>query len=80
MVYQETPLLPFYGELSKITGHVCAKLGGRLRDFRLAECDGRLILSGRCASYHVKQLAQEEVMGVTRLPIERNEIEVGRAV
>ena len=59
-----------------IESQVLAKLRGRLCEFFLHEEAGRLVLSGTARSYHVKQLAQQEVMGLTSRPIHRNRIEV----
>lgn len=58
---------------------VAAKLGGRLREFSVGQVGGQLVLHGKASSYHVKQLAQHEVMSLTDQPILCNQIEVSRA-
>lgn len=52
------------------------RLGNRVRDLRVVTRNGGLILYGRAATYHVKQLAQHAAMEMSRLPILANEIEV----
>ena len=59
-----------------IAGKVREKLLGRLRDFELHHVEGAFELRGSCATYHVKQLAQEEVIGLSQVPIRRNRISV----
>lgn len=59
-----------------IESMVLAKLGGRLEEFTLDEVGGQIILRGRAKSYHVKQLAQHEVMALTDRQILGNRIEV----
>jgi hypothetical protein len=54
------------------------RLRGRLRDLRVLTRDEGLVLRGRAASYHVKQLAQHAVMELSDLPILANEIQVFR--
>ena len=52
------------------------RLGNRVRDLRVRIHPGGMILQGRTATYHAKQLAQHVVMTVTTVPIAANEIEV----
>ena len=59
-----------------IESQVFAKLGGRLHELTLDEVDDQVVIRGRAASYHVKQLAQHEVMSLTTRPILHNRIEV----
>jgi hypothetical protein len=59
-----------------IESQVIAKLGSRLAEFTLDEVEDKLVLRGRARSYHVKQLAQQEVMCLTNRPILHNSIEV----
>ncbi len=71
-------------ELPHVTEHVTdlentvqAQLNGRVRELRLEiASEGGLVLKGWTRTYHVKQLAQEAVMGATSLPIQANDIEV----
>jgi hypothetical protein len=52
------------------------RLGNRVRDLRiLVRADG-VILKGRAATYHAKQLAQHAAMELANLPILANDIEV----
>lgn len=53
-------------------------LAGRahVRDLRLVIRDGGLVLEGRAACYHAKQLAQHAAMTVSGLPLRANRIEV----
>jgi hypothetical protein len=55
---------------------VLSKLRGRLRDFSIEEVGEQLVLRGVASSYHVKQLAQHEVMTLTTRPILSNRITV----
>jgi hypothetical protein len=52
------------------------RLGGRIRDFHVVARDGGIILQGRAATYHTKQLAQHAAMELSDLPILANDIEV----
>lgn len=64
-------------ELLRLTETVRSRLGGRLREFSVFVLRDGLVLRGRAASYHIKQLTQHAVMDATRLRILANEIEVG---
>lgn len=61
---------------TSIEYRVLDKLGGRLEEFSLDDVGGQLVLRGRARSYHVKQLAQHEVMALTGRQILGNRIEV----
>jgi hypothetical protein len=52
------------------------RLGNRIRDLRIVLQPGGVILRGRTATYHAKQLAQHAVMEFGNLPILANDIEV----
>jgi hypothetical protein len=52
------------------------RLGNRVRDLRVVVRETGLILRGRVATYHAKQLAQHAAMEMTTLPILSNEIAV----
>jgi hypothetical protein len=52
------------------------RIGGRVRDLRVIVRHNGIILLGRTATYHAKQLAQHAVMELADLPILANEIEV----
>jgi hypothetical protein len=52
------------------------RLGSRIRDLRVIVRQDGVILQGRTATYHAKQLAQHAAMELARLPILANDIEV----
>lgn len=62
--------------VGRIECQVLSRIGSRLPEFSVDEVENRLVLRGRAVSYHVKQLAQHEVMGLTSIPILSNQIEV----
>lgn len=63
-------------EVVRLETHVRAQLKGRVRHFRIDVSESGLVLSGRVPNFYVKCLAQHAVMERTRIPIERNRIEV----
>jgi uncharacterized protein YcaQ len=52
------------------------RLGNQVRDLRVVARPTGLILQGRTATYHAKQLAQHAAMDLATVPILSNEIEV----
>ena len=52
------------------------RLGSRVRDLRVILRPGCIILQGRAATYHAKQLAQHAAMEFVQLPILANDIDV----
>ncbi len=52
------------------------RLGGRIRDLQVQISSDGVILWGRAATYHAKQLAQHAAMDLCKMPILANEIEV----
>jgi hypothetical protein len=52
------------------------RVGNQIRNLKVVMRDTGLILQGRAATYHAKQLAQHAAMEVATLPILANEIEV----
>jgi hypothetical protein len=52
------------------------RLGNRIRDLRVRLLPGGLVLHGRAATYHAKQLAQHAAMELACAPIAANDIEV----
>jgi hypothetical protein len=62
--------------LSELEKAVLLRLGARVRDFRLAIENGKLVLRGRARTYYVKQLVQHAVMETSKLLIQANHIEV----
>lgn len=59
--------------------HLATQLRGRLHEIRVfAEPEG-VVIRGLANSYHVKQLAQHEIMQIFALPVVANEITVPSA-
>ena len=52
------------------------RLGNRIRDLRVVRLPRGMILQGRAATYHAKQLAQHAAMELSKTPILANDIEV----
>ena len=52
------------------------RLGSRVRDLRIVVRADGVVLQGRAATYHAKQLAQHAAMELLRQPILANDIEV----
>ena len=52
------------------------RLGNRVRDFRVVFLPAGILLQGRTATYHAKQLAQHAAMELGHYVILANEIEV----
>ena len=59
-----------------LQAQVQRRLGNRIRDLRVIVRQDGLILQGRTATYHAKQLAQHAAMELAALPILANNIEV----
>jgi hypothetical protein len=59
-----------------LEGVVQRRLGTRVRNLRIVIRGEGIILQGRAATYHAKQLAQHAVMEVSAGPILANDIEV----
>jgi hypothetical protein len=53
-----------------------SRLGSRSRDVLVARRGGGVVLSGRCPSFHAKQVVQHEVAEFFGLPVLSNEIDV----
>jgi len=52
------------------------RLAGRVRDLRVDVRPNGLVLHGRAATYHAKQIAQQVVMEMVPVPLLANDIEV----
>jgi hypothetical protein len=52
------------------------RLGNRVRDLRIQCFPAGLVIHGRAATYHAKQLAQHAAMELADVPILANDIEV----
>jgi hypothetical protein len=65
-----------FSEEEQLESTLIRRLGNRVRDLRVILLPEGLILQGRCATYHAKQMAQHIAMEATDLPILANEIVV----
>ena len=63
-------------EEERLESMLLRRLGNRVRDLRVIVLPTGLILQGRTATYHAKQIAQHAAMELADLPIVANEIEV----
>jgi hypothetical protein len=63
-------------EEERLESLLSRRLGSRVRDLRVILLSDGLILQGRTATYHAKQIAQHTAMEIANLPILANEIEV----
>ncbi len=63
-------------EEERLENILLRRLGNRIRELRVVVAADGLILQGRTATYHAKQVAQHVAMEVAELPIVANEIEV----
>ena len=63
-------------EEERLENMMLRRLGNRVRDLRVVVLPAGIILQGRSATYHAKQLAQHAAMELAELPIVANEIEV----
>jgi hypothetical protein len=63
-------------EEERLESILLRRLGNRIRDFRVILLPEGLILQGRTATYHAKQVAQHIAMEVADMPILANEIVV----
>ena len=63
-------------EEERVESMLVRRLGNRVRDLRVIVLPAGLILQGRTATYHAKQIAQHAAMELANLPIIANEIEV----
>ena len=63
-------------EEERLESMLLRRLGNRIRDLRVLLLPDGLILQGRTATYHAKQVAQHAAMELAELPILANEIVV----
>jgi hypothetical protein len=63
-------------EEEQLENMLIRRLGNRVRDLRVILLPDGLILQGRTATYHAKQIAQHVAMEEANLPILANEIVV----
>jgi hypothetical protein len=67
---------PIVTSAEHLESQVQHRLGSRVRDLRVVIRQDGIILQGRAATYHAKQLAQHAAMELAELPILANDIEV----
>ena len=53
-----------------------SRLGTRVKDLRIEVRAGGLVIHGRAATYHAKQLAQHAAMELAGVPVLVNDIDV----
>jgi hypothetical protein len=63
-------------QVERLEALVQRRLGSRVRDFRILPRPDGVIIQGRAATYHAKQIAQHAVMEITNQHIVANDIEV----
>ena len=63
-------------EEERLESMMLRRLGNRIRDLRVLLLPNGLILQGRTATYHAKQVAQHAAMELADLPILAKEIVV----
>ena len=63
-------------EEERLESMLLRRLGNRIRDLRVLLLPDGLILQGRTATYHAKQVAQHAAMELAELPILANDIVV----
>ncbi len=63
-------------EKERLEALLARQLGSRVRDLRVIVLPDGLILQGRTATYHAKQIAQHTAMEIAGMAILANEIEV----
>lgn len=66
----------FLSEEERLESLLVRRLGSRVRNLRVVVLPTGLILQGRTATYHAKQIAQHTAMEIANLPILANDIEV----
>ena len=67
---------PIYVPSEQLESQVQRRLGSRVRDLRVIVQHDGVVLRGRAATYHAKQLAQHAAMELVDLPIVANDIQV----
>lgn len=63
-------------ETERLEGLLSHRLGTRIHDLRIVLQEAGLVLRGRTATYHAKQVAQHAVIQLSGVPILANEIEL----
>ena len=63
-------------EEERLESMLIRRLGNRIRDLRVILLQEGVVLQGRTATYHAKQLAQHAAMELADVPILANDIEV----
>jgi hypothetical protein len=65
-----------FSEEERLESLMQRRLGNRIRGLRISVQPQGVILQGRTATYHAKQLAQHAAMELANMPILANDIEV----
>jgi hypothetical protein len=65
-----------FSEEERLESLMQRRLGNRIRGLRISLQPHGVILRGRTATYHAKQLAQHAAMELANMPILANDIEV----
>ncbi|MER3417224.1 MAG: hypothetical protein C4297_13595 [Gemmataceae bacterium] len=63
-------------DVSELEALVQRRLTGRVRDLQLVVQESGVVIKGRAATYHAKQLAQHAVMEIAGMPVLANDIVV----
>ena len=71
---------PAVNPLEAIEQTLQRQLGTRIRRLRVSIEPNGLVISGRCRSYHDKQMAQHLAADISRLNVAENRIEVDSMV
>jgi len=71
---------PAVNALEAIEQTLQRQLGARIRRLRVSIEPNGLVISGRCGSYHDKQMAQHIAADISRLNVAENRIEVDSTV
>ena len=67
---------PVATDEERLENMLLRRLGNRVRDLRVTVLPAGVVLKGRTATYHAKQLAQHAAMELGDKPILANDIEV----
>jgi hypothetical protein len=67
---------PVATDEERLENMLLRRLGNRVRDLRVTVLPAGVVLKGRTATYHAKQLAQHAAMELGDMPILANDIEV----
>ncbi len=66
----------FVADEASLERHIQCRLGSRVKDLRVEVRAEGVVIHGRAATYHAKQLAQHAAMEVAGVPVLVNDIDV----